>query len=447
MTEHDFYSLENNINVLYEFYLYYDEIPLVGHLIQTNPSKEEYRVLTNSDLITVRDKNISYDKLGTSVKLDSITKWSLYDNRNSSQYISNPISYDPAILPKKMVIFGAGASHDFTYDSKVKAEDKPPLTKDIFDDRYEIILSGYTPARNLSSSIIRHKDGIEDYFQKQWERMENHTDEILYRNLLNTQYYLYHLFRDVSQKNSWRRKSNYYDISKLAREYAESKGECVLFVSFNYDTLIENSLSSACQYVHNTIDDYIDIKTRKILLFKPHGSCNWGRKFIKGFPSDKEIKQGMNNISLLARHIYEKKLNMPALKDMIEDKITIHRYDGMQTGDIYSDKLFFPHLLLPYKDKDDFAMPSHHTALLKSYLSKIEEILIVGWKGTEAEFQKLLNNFIGHKKLKITVVTNTSEDIRDKYKGVFPKMNEDDWTFHKGGFSKYMDEGNRFFPT
>jgi hypothetical protein len=50
----------------------------------------------------------------------------------------------------------------------------------------------------------------------------------------------------------------------------------------------------------------------------------------------------------------------------------------------------YPALLLPYRDKDEFTMPKSHYFALTGYMGNVENLIIIGWKGNEAAFNKLL---------------------------------------------------------
>ncbi len=51
---------------------------------------------------------------------------------------------------------------------------------------------------------------------------------------------------------------------------------------------------------------------------------------------------------------------------------------------------YYPAILLPYKDKDEFTMPPRHYHSLKSCFGYVETLIVIGWKGNEALFNKLL---------------------------------------------------------
>jgi hypothetical protein len=47
---------------------------------------------------------------------------------------------------------------------------------------------------------------------------------------------------------------------------------------------------------------------------------------------------------------------------------------------------------MPYRDKDEFTMPSWHYWDLHYYLSKVETLVIIGWKGNEKHFNSVLQS-------------------------------------------------------
>ncbi len=88
-----------------------------------------------------------------------------------------------------------------------------------------------------------------------------------------------------------------------------------------------------------------------------------------------------------------------------------------------------PLMLIPYKQKDSFAMPySHFIAMqeiLKEHKDEIEEILIIGWKGTEENFLKMLYVTLGNRltKIKITAIVKGDKTIRETIRSSYIKNN------------------------
>jgi rRNA pseudouridine-1189 N-methylase Emg1 (Nep1/Mra1 family) len=82
--------------------------------------------------------------------------------------------------------------------------------------------------------------------------------------------------------------------------------------------------------------------------------------------------------------------------------------------------MYLPQLLVPYKSKDSFVMPEKHELWMNHFLSDIDEIIVIGWKGTEAKFQDLLKRKLEHKKVTITTITHGDDSAREEFKHSIP---------------------------
>jgi len=169
-----------------------------------------------------------------------------------------------------------------------------------------------------------------------------------------------------------------------------------------------------------TIDDYTNYENG-FYLFKPHGSCNWKRTFTDEFLNIHKVLKEVNGMERTPRHIYDLKLNLHDIKRYTEDKITVlHSALIDPTYHLYT---YYPSVLLPFKDKDEFLMPNSHTALLGYSLKDVEDILIIGWKGTEANFQRFIKQRIGDKKVNITMVSQKDRLLETEMQQSFPNAN------------------------
>lgn len=428
MNLQEYHSLSNRYT--YDFYLYHVEKPYYGILIHVHEEKSYY-------IVHPRDQN-DYLTKGKKVKLESIKKWDQITPGQPRSNSSGGYSIaHPQRKAKKLVILGAGASYDHSYGDSEKTE-APPLANDLFHDRYDSILSNFPGARALAADILL-SNNIEAYFQKQWLRLENHYDPVLFRQLINVQYYLYYLMREASRKCEGIRTSNYNVLAKYAREYAESRDELVMFVNFNYDILLEEALTRTAGYKYNNIQDYIDAHRKHILLFKPHGSCNWGRTFRKEFIGTIGERADLRNVEGVARVLFESGYLMHSITEHLEPETGLF---PIGVGPIESagviGKSIFPQILIPYKDKDEFVMPDDHIMMMNNTLRDVEEILIIGWKGTEELFMKRLKDSIGNTQVKITVVNmgDTSKETEEILRGSLSNIKE--LRFCENGFSDFV---------
>lgn len=421
MTKAEFIRL--NLSQIYTFKMYYGDIR-VGILVNEPSNSEDYFVIKPSDIKLYNENRLEGLKSGKKINLEGIVSAEISYNR-SNQWNQESQSA-PVINAKKMVILGAGASHDFSYDERLKSENRPPLTCSLFDDQYDEILSQYPGANILASEILQSGD-VERFFQDQWHIIKNHYDPDLLNKIINTQYYLQHLFTTISETYKNNKRNNYSTLVSLISKYHVAKHESVLITSFNYDTLLEQSISSVLGYKYNNINDYIDTQ-RKIILFKPHGSWNWIREFNFNFLSSSKIHN-----QFFSTQIYDKKSTYADLFEHLSSEILIKPSLNLTNNDNKHPE-FLPQLLIPFTDKDDFVMPSNHRNFLGANLTNIQEILIIGWKGTEQVFKDLLKTHIGERQIKITVANKKDDTIEKIFSDIVPNA---EWNF-QNTFSEYM---------
>ena len=421
MTKAEFLRL--HLTQIYTFKMYYGDTS-IGILVNEPGDSEDYYIIKPTDIRLFNENKSEALKSAEKVNLEGIVSAEISYDRSMQWNQEQEIT--PFIHATKMIILGAGASHDFSYDEKLKSEDRPPLTCSLFDDQYDEILSQYPGANVLASEILQAGD-VERFFQDQWYIIKNHYDPDLLNKIINTQYYLQHLFTTISEKCKNNKRNNYSTLVSLVSKYHVAKHESVLITSFNYDTLLEQSLNSVLGYTYNDMKDYINPQ-RKIILFKPHGSWNWIREFNYNPLSLHRTKN-----QLFSTQIYDKKSTYAELFSQVKQEIAIKTTPDLTNNDSTHPE-FLPQLLIPFTDKDDFVMPQTHRNSLSGNLSKIQEILIIGWKGTEQVFKDLLKTHIGYRPVKITVANKKDDTIEKVFSDVLPNA---EWNF-QNTFSEYM---------
>jgi hypothetical protein len=74
-------------------------------------------------------------------------------------------------------------------------------------------------------------------------------------------------------------------------------------------------------------------------------------------------------------------------------------------------ELYFPALLLPYRDKDEMIMPYFHWEVLHNIaIPEIEELYLIGWKGSEELFNRKLQQ--ANRLKKIIIVNPDAETVK-----------------------------------
>lgn len=331
---------------------------------------------------------------------------------------------------KKMFVFGAGASAFCTFNDNNALRNyklKPPTGYEIFDDCYKEFYEKY-PAADISiPEFIVAGNDIEECLQKEWESIRDSYNPKVVARHINIQYYLQELFQTISKEviSNFSR-TNLYSLfaSRLQKYLTTTDNEQVGLVSFNYDTVLDNFIDKAFKRpnrntLFESLSDYIDYSNNPFLFFKPHGSANWGWKF-----REERLTKFTGN---LPQYLYDNEIDLATiyyhlLGDISE--MVVSNSWGLET-ELHKNRLgrytlnknrieviqenqhYYPSLLLPYRDKDEFTMPYDHQLTLKYFMHETEELYLIGWKGNEDVFNRLFEN--SKERLKRIVIVNPNE--------------------------------------
>ncbi|EKD93587.1 MAG: hypothetical protein ACD_28C00112G0005 [uncultured bacterium] len=99
---------------------------------------------------------------------------------------------------------------------------------------------------------------------------------------------------------------------------------------------------------------------------------------------------------------------------------------------------FYPVLSAPTKNKTGFVCPDDHLEKSKSLLVEADELLVIGWRGTEDHFGEILHDTVGERGIHLTIVTRGSgEETIANLKRYMPNVKEEIFT---GGFSEFIKQ-------
>jgi len=99
-----------------------------------------------------------------------------------------------------------------------------------------------------------------------------------------------------------------------------------------------------------------------------------------------------------------------------------------------------PALAIPIETKNKFECPPSHEDELKSLIPAIDKLVMVGWRGAEENFVKLLiEGLLTHESIPIMVVSSGPEGAA-KLRERFAKYQiyYQDWLFAEGGFTDFV---------
>ncbi|MCA0426420.1 MAG: hypothetical protein LCH37_03210 [Bacteroidetes bacterium] len=316
---------------------------------------------------------------------------------------------------KYLFIFGAGASA-----KGVKGDPKPelvhpPLGNELFHEKYEEIYNDYPGVKLSLHYLTEDNIDIESIFEEEWMEIESAANEDLIQRHISIQLYIARLLRNASQHFC----SNYLGktyfeplMDHLARLRARTRPRGLsndaksnhqfTFISFNQDSILEYYISQYFKTTLKTLSDYTKGSGTDFNLFKPHGSHNWGWPFKSKEPLKNSLSRDLYDEGVNYYDLYFSLLGSPETmvnrlsygqnlrfnkNDLGKFSINMDNLEIFYSGNSNS---YFPALLIPYKDKDEFIMPSRAFYGMESKISEAEKVIIIGWKGREDAFNRIL---------------------------------------------------------
>lgn len=341
-------------------------------------------------------------------------------------------------MKKLTVILGAGASASinqlasFESDYIDNAQFKPPLTNNIFNAGRipNNILTQYPLALVLSSDIVRkikqNKNGIglEQILKQYQETIEKNGQDFIRRQFLQIPLYLNNLFGEVGE-NFTKRPDEYNILVNLVLD----KVDKVLFLTTNYDTLLEIPLGNIFDFDFANEDQYINDKWS---LVKIHGSTNWYRRF-RQFSLPPELNEA-SYLKMLANTSYPLQL---------EDQITVLSRPSFKNR-FMSNIPLYPVITVPVDGKYEINCPTKHKEKAEEFISDCENYLIIGSSGKDADLLELISK--NTKKANFLIVGRNAQSVKlvqDNFQKGLSSIKESNFDvyFSENGFSDFIAKG------
>lgn len=276
-----------------------------------------------------------------------------------------------------LVIFGAGASYDSVPHfpplpapvEPQREEFRPPLANQLFDDRpmFMRTIQQYSACKPLIP-LLRTGVPVEQQLAKFEDQAKTFPER--HRQLTAIRFYLHYALWDCQQHwgSLHRGITNYVTFLDEIERWRYLSKQSVCFVTFNYDTMLEEAMHQVLGRGIADFDSYISATDYK--LVKLHGSTDWGLEIESSTPfaSPSEIIASAANLRLSTRFL--RVANYP-----------MRFADG---------KYGFPALSIPVQKKDEFMCPPVHVEALAGVILEVNKIITIGWRATEDKFLKML---------------------------------------------------------
>jgi hypothetical protein len=301
-----------------------------------------------------------------------------------------------------LVILGAGASYDSVPsrppDSFKSLPFRPPLANELFADRPLFVASmdKFEKCKPIIPYLQNLREGqtVEHLLEGLQAEAEIRPERG--RQLLAVKYYLHVMLWQC--EHNWNAEAigitNYLTLLDQIEQWRRPD-ERVCFVTFNYDILLDRVMPTVGVKI-SEIADYIKHDTYK--LIKIHGSINWAR----------EVNTPLDNVEgnpwTRAYQIIDR---FPEIE--VSRRYCIVTECPVSTGGRIP---LYPAIAIPVETKTEshFECPDDHMAALKAFLPEVKKILIVGWRGMEAHFVKILKEHLKSSGAVPTMVVSGSKE-------------------------------------
>lgn len=284
-----------------------------------------------------------------------------------------------------LVILGAGASYgSTTLPARVPLlpdSERPPLAKELFDNRpafgsWLLRYKQVAPVANELRRVVARGESLELALEVMQEEAESWPQRAV--QLAALRWYLWAIIRDIGSE--WLGKqhgvTNYAELVSRIERWRFPLHENVVYVSFNYDILLEDSLTRALDRDFSTISDYLPSNSEKTWVFKPHGSVNWAERIPHAQMADRTGQP----VSDFSQESIRRVQQIRATGDFV---VTTQQGNWDDSG------YFLPAIAIPVQSKFSFVCPADHLTVMKQLLPHVDRVLIIGWRAMEQHFLEL----------------------------------------------------------
>lgn len=311
------------------------------------------------------------------------------------------------------VILGAGASKGSVEAGKTsKYPIIPPITKELFEVRFEEILDKYRDVRTSMGSISSEVDNgksLEDYIKEnlgilsKYESLQSHRKRQINQLPLYLQDLFSYISKQLESKNHYHRL-----ISDLFDRDIK-----LTFLTLNYDLLLDNAIERVTNNKFTDFSSYVNEPTKWVLV-KPHGSVNWFRQIVNFTQSGNDH----NSWKAIVR-------NMNLLKDLGKEIVFVDLEKQFKNGFVNNIPCY-PVLAIPNTEYTPI-FPINEKLLLEERLQKCENFLIIGFSAYDQDILETLKKNVKNVKKLLIVGKGDSQDTYKRLVVGVPAFKRDEW--------------------
>jgi hypothetical protein len=341
------------------------------------------------------------------------------------------------------VIFGAGASYDSipykpASQKQVGYPNRPPLANELFDFRFGAALNNYRACRPLAFRLrqlgsVPLEDELDRLMQEaagSGGQGKDHGDARLRRQLAAVRFYLQEVVADVTRE--WPRDfagiTNYSILADRMEKWSAANNEPVLWVNFNYDTLLEEGLDDVIRFRPRRVEDYVRHDRHKVV--KPHGSVNWAHPITDPDPN---VGYGGSG-SWLSDQMIDR-IDQISIADEIRVTPPGHFADPVDNRGL------FPAMTIPVRQKSAFECPSEHVDVMRAGLTHTKLLLVVGWAGNEQNFLQLCRENLPRGQYRIHIVSGDEPGATSTAHTLEASLVKGELSTSQDGFTGFLSDG------
>lgn len=280
-----------------------------------------------------------------------------------------------------LIIFGAGASHDYINpeqrDEKLEKY-KPPLVNSLFNKEFRGIMELFEEMGDLPATVVgvvTSGGSLEKWLSDLAASKKHDWRE----EIISFRFYLQDLFQTISYKYGNRQANNYRSLMGQIRHHF--KEACI--VNFNYDLLLEQGLK-----IGESIESYIN---NPIKVIKVHGSCDWVYKYESPYHKDDKDIIGSYEFLIKKPDFLDGLMTRKDKGIYVMRSCITERYQKIDNGRL---DYYYPAIALPLFNKDKFLCPNSHIVELEEAMKRTDGVVIIGWNADDSKLIEMMKKYI-----------------------------------------------------